>query len=68
MKNIFKTLFVFLLGIFCTYVVWAAGCFVFIGTWLGVITKEEGLVSYITVTIICIIFLFVYLNDTEYYD
>ena len=68
MKNIFKTLFVFLLGMFCTYVVWVAGCLIFSGRFLGVITEEEGLVAYVIATVISIIFLFVYLTDNEYYD
>jgi len=68
MKNIFKTLFVFLLGMFCTYVVWASGCLIFSGRFLGVITEEEGLVAYVIATVISIIFLFVYLTDNEYYD
>lgn len=68
MKNIFKTLFVFLLGIFCTYIVWAVGCFLFTGTWLGVITEEEGVVPYCFVAFITIALLFIYLNDTDYYS
>lgn len=67
MKNIFKSLLVILVGIVCTYIVWALGCFIFTGGWLGAISLKEGSIPYVVVTMMTLIGIFMYLYDKDDY-
>ena len=68
MKNIFKSLLVVLVGIFCTYIVWAVLYFILFGGWLGVINSIPGQVIYPMSTIFILIGMFTYLEETDYWN
>jgi hypothetical protein len=67
MKNIFKSLLVVLVGIFCTYIVWAVLYFILFGGWLGVISSVSGKVLFPMNVVIILTGMFAYLDESNDY-